>query len=110
MPHKKELLPAPPITEEEMRKTVRHMVRAEMARRGLGFKDLRRALERMGVTEDERVLSNKIARGSFSAAFLLQCCWAMNISRFDTGFASFEATLDEDWSKTADLDEPFQKS
>jgi hypothetical protein len=38
----------------------------------MGYKDLSRALESVGVDESAKVLSNKINRGTFSFAFYLQ--------------------------------------
>lgn len=107
MKHKKVLYPAPKRTEEEMKGNARHMLRAEMAKRGLNFRDLTEALAHMGVDYDERSLSNKIARGSFSAAFLLQCAWAMNIAYVETGFSISEIEIGSD-EEGVDLDEAYR--
>jgi Domain of unknown function (DUF6471) len=42
-------------------------------RRGLSYRDLVERLATVGVQETERNLNNKISRGGFSAAFLIQC-------------------------------------
>ncbi len=90
-----------------MRPLVKGLLRAEMAKRNLTYNDLHGALERMGVKEDERNLRNKVARGSFSAAFLLQCLWAMNISWFETGMGVYEVELGTD-DDGVDLDAEWQ--
>ncbi len=51
----------------------RGLVRAEMARHGLTYSRLVEKLKAVGVSEDERNLRNKVSRGKFTAAFLLQC-------------------------------------
>lgn len=55
------------------------LLRAEMGRRGLKAPGLADALEKIGVEVRADNLKNKIARGRFSAAFLLQCLAAMNV-------------------------------
>lgn len=55
------------------------VLRAEMARRNMRAPDLATALEKIGVIERADNLKNKIARGQFSAAFLLQCLAAMEV-------------------------------
>lgn len=55
------------------------LLRAEMARRNMKAPDLAKKLEEIGVTERADNLKNKIARGQFSAAFLLQCLSAMGV-------------------------------
>lgn len=55
------------------------VLRAEMARRHMRAPDLAVALEKIGIIERADNLKNKIARGQFSAAFLLQCLAAMEV-------------------------------
>ncbi len=55
----------------------RGLVRAEMAKYGLTYSQLAEKLKAVGVSEDERNLRNKVSRGKFTAAFLLQCLSAM---------------------------------
>ncbi len=56
----------------------KRLLRAEMARKGFSYQKLVNAFEPMGIKEDEHNLRNKIARGKFSAALLLQCLEAMD--------------------------------
>ncbi len=55
----------------------RGLVRAEMVKHGLTYSQLIEKLKTVGVSEDERNLRNKVSRGKFTAAFLLQCLSAM---------------------------------
>lgn len=55
----------------------RGIVRREMAGQNVTYAQLRERLEALGVTEDERNLRNKVSRGKFTAAFMLQCLRAM---------------------------------
>ena len=55
----------------------RRLLKAELARREVGYKALSRALEQFGIEEDPKVLSTKINRGTFSFAFFLQCMRAL---------------------------------
>ena len=55
----------------------RGLVRAEMAKHGLTYAQLVEKLRLIGVREDERNLRNKVSRGKFTAAFLIQCLAAI---------------------------------
>jgi hypothetical protein len=56
----------------------RGIIRAEMARQNVSYSQLVEKLESIGIAEDERNLRNKVSRGKFTAAFMLQCLSAMN--------------------------------
>ncbi|MCG8522801.1 MAG: DUF6471 domain-containing protein [Pseudomonadales bacterium] len=55
----------------------RGIIRAEMARQNVTYAQLVKKLAEIGVSEDERNLRNKVSRGKFTAAFLLQCVSAL---------------------------------
>ena len=55
------------------------LLRSEMAKRNMRAPDLAAALEAIGISERADNLKNKIGRGQFSAAFLLQCLRAMDV-------------------------------
>ena len=55
----------------------RGIVRGEMARQNVTYPQLRERLQAMGIVEDERNLRNKVSRGKFTAAFMLQCLAAL---------------------------------
>ena len=56
------------------------MLKAEMKRRNMTYQDLVGKLMEIGVKEDEHNLRNKVARGKFTAAFLLQSLSAIGVS------------------------------
>lgn len=49
------------------------LLKGELKRRGLTYADLAAMLTDAGTPENERNLRNKVARGTFTAAFLLEC-------------------------------------
>lgn len=55
----------------------KNLLKAELKRRGVTYAQLAARLGEMGIHETERNLNNKISRGGFSAAFLLQCLSAI---------------------------------
>ena len=63
----------------------RGIVRGEMARKNVTYSQLVERLESIGVKEDERNLRNKVSRGKFTAAFLLQCMKALEMEQLRLG-------------------------
>lgn len=57
---------------------VKGILRGELKRRNLGYKELVEKLEVLGIQENERNLANKIARGTFTAVFFIQCLIAID--------------------------------
>lgn len=53
------------------------LLKSEIKRRNLTYAQVVEKLNAMGVKEDERNFRNKVARGKFTAAFLLQCLAAI---------------------------------
>jgi len=64
-------------TESEWAEDVKRLLRAEMARRGITYEELAEKLAAIGVRDTPVNLRNKLARGRFSAVFLVQCLSAM---------------------------------
>jgi len=56
---------------------VKGILKAELKRRNLSYADLADKLRAVGVKDNERNISNKIARGSFTAVFFVQCLEAI---------------------------------
>lgn len=54
-----------------------NLLKAEIKRRGLTYAQVVEKLAEIGVSEDERNLRNKLSRGKFTAAFMLQCLAAV---------------------------------
>jgi len=51
----------------------KNILKAELKRKGIGYRDLAEKLAAMGTEMNEQSLNNKISRGGFSAAFFIQC-------------------------------------
>jgi hypothetical protein len=51
----------------------KNLLKAELKRKGVTYAQLAEKLAAIGIHENERNLNNKISRGGFTAAFLLQC-------------------------------------
>ena len=59
--------------ERDWNKHVVGMLKAELKGRDLSYRYLAQKLEAIGVHDSERNIANKINRGSFTAAFFVQC-------------------------------------
>ena len=55
------------------------ILKAELKRRNMTYQQLADRLSEVGVKEDEHNLRNKVARGKFTAAFLLQSLSAIGV-------------------------------
>ncbi|AMV48493.1 DUF6471 domain-containing protein [Paraburkholderia caribensis] len=58
-------------------KEAKRVLRAELVRQQIGYKQLSVLLEGLGVVETERSIANKISRGAFTFVFFLQCMKAL---------------------------------
>ncbi len=58
---------------QEYEKKAKNLLKGELKRRGITYAQLVEKLGAIGVEETERNLANKISRGGFTAAFLIQC-------------------------------------
>ena len=56
----------------------RRILRAELARKDVGYKKLSILLAQIDVIETPSAITNKLSRGSFSFAFFLQCMKALD--------------------------------
>lgn len=61
----------------------KRLLKAELVRRGITFKELSDRLATVGVRENARQLTNKVNRGTFSAAFFLKVMRAIEASSVD---------------------------
>lgn len=64
---------------KDWRAKVKGLLKAELKRRDLSYADLADKLAAIGVKENQRNISNKIARGSFTAVFFVQCMEAIGV-------------------------------
>ena len=55
----------------------KNLLKAELKRRGVSYRELADKLTALGIPETERNIANKISRGGFTAAFMLQCMAAI---------------------------------
>lgn len=67
-------------TTVEYETRAKNLLKGELKRRGITYAGLAEKLAAIGVSENERNLNNKISRGGFTAAFLLQCLEAIGSS------------------------------
>ena len=49
------------------------LLKSELKRKNISYRDLAERLTTMGTPDTERNIANKISRGGFTAAFILQC-------------------------------------
>jgi hypothetical protein len=59
--------------DERAQERVKGILKAELARRDITYKDLAARLGAMGIKDNAPNLANKISRGTFTAAFFVQC-------------------------------------
>lgn len=53
------------------------ILKAELARKDIGYKKLSQLLAQIGVDETPSAITNKMSRGTFSFVFFLQCMKAL---------------------------------
>lgn len=58
-----------------------NLLKAELKRKGVTYAQLVEKLASIGISEKEANIRNKLSRGKFSAAFLLQCLSAVGSSQ-----------------------------
>jgi hypothetical protein len=65
---------------------VKGLLKAELKRRNVGYRELAEKLTAMGVPESESNIKNKISRGGFTAVFFIQSLEAVgcNVLRLDS--------------------------
>jgi 3-mercaptopyruvate sulfurtransferase SseA len=56
-----------------------NLLKAELKRRGVSYAQLVERLAALGIAEDEKNVRNKLSRGKFTAAYLLQCLEAIGV-------------------------------
>ncbi len=57
-----------------------NLLKAELKKRGVTYAQLVEKLAVLGVSENEANIKNKLSRGKFTAAFMLQCLEAAGVS------------------------------
>jgi hypothetical protein len=69
---------AHPLTSQYEEKA-KNLLKGELKRKGVTYAQLAEKLAALGLQETERNLANKISRGGFTAAFLIQCLEAVGV-------------------------------
>lgn len=64
-------------TDKEWAHKVKGILKAELKKRHIGYKELSEKLTTMGVPIAERSINSKISRGGFTAVFFVQCLTAI---------------------------------
>ncbi len=64
---------------------VKGILKGELKRRNVSYRELAERLERLGVAETEQNIANKISRGGFSAVFFVQCLEAIGAKELRLG-------------------------
>ena len=65
------------VTNKEWEDRVKAMLKAELKRKGVTYAGLVGKLADIGVMDNEPNIRNKLARGKFTAVFLVQCLEAI---------------------------------
>jgi len=58
---------------------VKGMLKAELKKKNVSYRDLAERLTAMGISETEANIANKISRGGFTAVFFVQCLIAIGV-------------------------------
>ena len=59
--------------DKDWQDRVKGLLKAELKRRNLGYRELAEKLTAAGIPETEANIKNKICRGGFTAVFFVQC-------------------------------------
>lgn len=68
------------MTDAEWQDRVKGILKAELKRRNVSYRQLAEKLETLGIHETEKNINNKISRGGFTAVFFVQCLLAVGCS------------------------------
>jgi len=68
------------VEAKEWEDRVKAMLKAELKRKGITYAQLVGKLADIGVMDSEPNIRNKLARGKFTAVFLIQCLEAIGTS------------------------------
>ena len=69
-----------PMENSEWPNKVKGILKAELKRRNLTYRDLAERLEKIGVEEKPENINNKISRGTFTAVFFIQALTAIGVT------------------------------
>lgn len=69
-----------PVSAKEWEDKAKGLLKGELKRRGVTYAQLVGKLAEIGVIDSEPNIRNKLARGKFTAVFLIQCLEAIGAS------------------------------
>ena len=67
-------------TEAELADRTRAFLKAEIAKAEITYEELAKRLKKHGLDETKASVTNKLARGTFAATFLLGCLAALELN------------------------------
>ncbi len=67
----------------EWNNKVKRILKSELVKRGISTEDLVVLLNKNGIEETKSSVDSKISRGTFSAAFFMQCLYVMGCSKIE---------------------------
>ena len=67
--------------EIEWQKKAANLLKSELARKGMGYDELRQALSNIGIIKTTNNINVTINRGTFSFVFFLQCVEALQLDK-----------------------------
>lgn len=67
------------MVDRDWQDRVKGVLKAELKRKNLSYKDLAEKLSAIGVQDTELNIKNKISRGGFTAVFFVQCLVAIGV-------------------------------
>ena len=70
------------MADTEWEAKVKGLLKGELKRRGVSYNQLVEKLAAIGVVDSEPNIRNKLARGKFTAVFLIQCLEAIGAEQF----------------------------
>jgi hypothetical protein len=62
---------------------VKRILKSELVKRGVSTEDLVVLLNQNGIEETKSSIDSKISRGTFSAAFFMQCLYVMGCTKIE---------------------------
>ena len=67
----------------DMRETLRRLIRSRMAYKGFEYRDLSRALEELGIHQNDSNLRSKVNNGALGAQLFMYIMLAMDVTELD---------------------------
>jgi len=68
---------------EDWAKKAKNLLKSELKRKGVSYAELVVKLDAIGVKDSERNIANKLARGTFTAVFFIQCLEAIGCQKLE---------------------------